>query len=108
METKFTPGPWEASISVLGEGTIFAGNDDIALVYVTDGADEPKAYPAAANAHLMAAAPDLLASLKEMLDVYWGAGDGQKPDPECIIAAKAAIAKAIGTEPFPGKSHFGG
>jgi len=56
MTSQHSLGPWEASISVLGEGTIFAGGDDIALVYITDGADEPTTYPAAANAKLIACA----------------------------------------------------
>ena len=38
----------------------------------------------------------LYAALETMLAVYWGRGDGQEPEPDCIIAAKAALSKARG------------
>lgn len=50
-----------------------------------------------ANAHLLAAAPDLLAALIMFLDEYANGLNGDDPDrnarPE-VIAARAAIAKA--------------
>ena len=42
---------------------------------------------------------DLYAALEIMLAVYWGKGDGYEPDPGCIIATKAALAKARGEQP---------
>lgn len=37
---------------------------------------------------------ELAASLKEMIAVYWGEGDGEEPAPACIQRAKAALAAA--------------
>lgn len=33
----------------------------------------------------------LRASLTEMLEVYWGSGDGHEPPPSCILRARAAL-----------------
>lgn len=30
-------------------------------------------------------------ALKEMLEVYWGTGDGQVPPPACVTRAQAAL-----------------
>jgi len=49
-----------------------------------------------ANARLISAAPELLASVNELLAIYWGDGDGQQPEPECILRARAALSKATG------------
>ncbi len=35
----------------------------------------------------------LLTELRNMIAVYWGEGDGEEPLPDCIIRARAAIAK---------------
>ena len=87
MATKHTPGKW------------WAGSDDDAhMVYVTTedgveavadaGRDDGDAEAEAANAQLMAAAPDLLAALTAFLHA----------DPDVfadeMAAARAAIAKA--------------
>ena len=47
------------------------------------------------DADLIAAAPDLLAALKEMVEAY-ASDDGISPEPTAILAARAAIAKAEG------------
>ena len=36
----------------------------------------------------------LVAALKEMLEVYWGDGDGQEPAPAVIVKAKDALSRA--------------
>lgn len=36
----------------------------------------------------------LVASLGEMMGVYWGAGDGDLPEPGCILRARAALTAA--------------
>ncbi len=94
-DPKFTPGPWEAH-----DTGVFAGRDCIA-VCDTDNATDA-VYRA--NAHMMAAAPELLASLVEVREMLWG-----RPDitgrlrplmgfAEQAIAdrAQAAINKALG------------
>jgi hypothetical protein len=38
---------------------------------------------------------ELKASLAEMVDIYWGEGDGQEPAPICIQRAEAALAEQV-------------
>lgn len=98
-----TPGPWEAvPTHYPQENSIQAGNDEIALVYATDGADEPKNFPGAANALLIAAAPSLLAAVKQSAVwlEYAAENDpiGTNLANARLLAAecRAAIAKATG------------
>jgi hypothetical protein len=95
-----TPGPWNVTFAApgktkievnVGAGIFTPQSREVAMTF-RDGfrPDEQKA-----NAHLLAAAPNLLASLREMLEAYWGEGDGSPP-PEFIKRAQAAIAKAEG------------
>ena len=49
----------------------------------------------AADAYLIAAAPELLGSLEKMLAVYWEDGDGANP-PQLILDAQTAIRRAKG------------
>jgi hypothetical protein len=115
MSATFTPGPWvvtrnhpdpetakslveiqsKATTDALGD---FWSGTDIATIYAAD----PDKYPErAANARLIAAAPELLEALREILDLCavgdvdentealgWGA---------VIRDAKAALAKATGS-----------
>lgn len=37
----------------------------------------------------------LKTSLAEMVDVYWGEGDGIDPPPHCILRAQAALAEEV-------------
>lgn len=90
MNTKHTPGPWEMNVG-----------QDGAVVYHPDQgtiADIPmdlSAHPH--NARLIAAAPELLEALRELLNA---------PDPDevedatprfrAVMKAHAAIAKATG------------
>lgn len=72
--TSHTPGPWKA---VNRPYTTRAGErrddwrvegargDELVELYASDGADEPTSFPSAANAHLIAAAPELYAVLKQ-------------------------------------------
>lgn len=90
-EVKHTPGPWHTA----GEQgvQIRSKRDQIAKVWTMRG-NEWKA-----NARLLAAAPELLAALKGMLEVFgdeFGIGDSSVCDD-----ARAAIAKATGTENEP-------
>lgn len=77
-----TPGPWH--LHDLEENTV-CGPDHLAIGITEARARKPEVN--SANARLIAAAPDLFASLKEMLDLYiW--------DSDASDRAKAAIAKA--------------
>lgn len=94
--TQHTPGPWQiwAEITAISRNpctghTISRGDD----VFICDAVGT-----SAANARLIAAAPDLLAALRQAYSVLM---DG-KPDEaddykaEAREAARAAIAKATG------------
>ena len=106
METKHTPGPWhvghlgsESSCqcrSVVDEG--YAGG--ICTVHVDNGKlvgeggnDAPSRDEAVANMHLIAAAPDLLEALRQML--VNSESDG-KEYRDCHKKALSAISKAEG------------
>ena len=88
---KHTPGPWRIGLC----------NDDSKLQIITsDG--QHLAYieqdPIRPNAYLIAAAPDLLESLREMLPIVHDAMNADDDDVIGKIAyrASAAIAKAEG------------
>lgn len=88
-----TPGPWEAhwipghfsepSIGIYGDG----GRRAVALIH--------SATRAEANARLIAAAPELLASLQGILELAKFDGAINPLYDEHFSAARAAIAKAL-------------
>lgn len=98
---KHTPGPWRVFISTSGSQIIGIGElDGQGIADCGFGVWRGGSAEAFANARLIAAAPDLLAELRNMVEVFWGLaddrnGDGGEP-PSCIVAARAAIAKAEG------------
>lgn len=95
MQTKHTPGPWH-----IGVRTYHAGRD----VYGPKGepvavADQDITLPeeSAANARLIAAAPELLAALVALVgEADLGEVDLDDDDRAKLDAARAAIAKATG------------
>lgn len=101
-ETKHSPGPWKLAYDKGSNRDIMTNNARVAtawLAYVT-----PEEYHA--NAHLIAAAPDLLEALRE-LDAAIDDEALYEPDDdehakaldrliEAQKAARAAIAKAEG------------
>jgi len=120
-EAKHTPGPWTVALArdenipledhrIVADGRIIASVDNRAFRYgeglrVTDrGLAE-----GVANAHLMAASPEMLAALRDFVTAMekWGDWDegcfyyGGKAAPELrsrIKSARAAIAKAEGRQ----------
>ena len=122
MTTKHTPGPWEKEHTTLqivrgimmpddvGTWQISEKNDTGSVVaYVPSGEDAPSKWsnPASddyktsqiANAHLIAAAPDLLAALEGIQhgDCWCGMGIGNpmfSGHSNACLAVSAAIAKA--------------
>lgn len=105
MESKHTPGPWTISQQVNKHG---------ATVYTIGGDNNAPAgtvlpWPVASDgirrvedAHLIAAAPDLLEAVRAlfaecaMVHKHWGENCNQKAASAAIESAKAAIAKAEG------------
>jgi hypothetical protein len=94
-ELKHTPGPWEVvgSNGTVGVGLrIFADTRFIGFV----GNSDEEAEQCSANAHLIAAAPDLLDILVRAKDVI-EALDGTSVENEKLVDDyRAAIAKAEG------------
>ena len=104
----FTPGPWDDASRYDNISTIriFAGNHYIATV----GGPDDDFSETDANAHLIAAAPDLYAACKRALAFKFGLGDltlacaPGETDRECVnrhhreatALLEAAIAKAEG------------
>lgn len=84
--SKHTPGPWVASLT-LGYGE--AGEHGIPIAREKDDLLVAHVY-GAANARLIAAAPDLLEALELVVDITERAGLG------AVLNARAAIAKAKG------------
>ena len=81
---SYTPGPWKATAS---NGIVAADGKSVAAISSNSSRNWSVKQ---ANARLISAAPDLLASL-EALARHW-----DKPAPEDVINARAAIAKAKG------------
>ena len=98
---KFTPGPWfhhGPSGSEHTAGGFIKSSDDrnssplICSIYGTGG------QPHKANANLIAAAPDLLEALEQMIDEYGTAGDGWPRNNKVLRDARTAISKARGQQ----------
>ena len=68
-ESKHTPGPWEIRKSGFIMAPDGAGQgDDVYIAEILIGPDSPEVDEAKANARLIAAAPELLAALCEIMD----------------------------------------
>ena len=108
-ETKFTPGPWQYRFKTIKDDWGEVRRHDGRLVakcvfgwWTDDELNEHrknKTDPAAANASLIAAAPDLYAALKDLDDAFCGENRTKEDrfrSRQAIIAARAALAKARG------------
>ena len=104
-QPKHTPGPWFAKRA--GDGGYFewyVGRDGENCSIAEDITDPVTRDPSEANAHLIAAAPDLLEALKAIISddmedqkTAQEFGGFVLPD-ELRTAARAAIAKAEGRD----------
>lgn len=88
---KGTPGPW----IVDAYGDVTANGEDVARI-ASSGEEA-----AAADARLIAAAPDLLEALQDLMPAFESRlGDFENAEwNDCWNKAVAAIAKAIGEQP---------
>ena len=91
-----TPGPWDRNIKPASKyPTVWSGrNTHVAYVAVSAAMDDAEIE---ANIRLIAAAPELLAALEELLaHIEWRRGRaGEKTGPQdCTHRARAAIVKA--------------
>ena len=109
MTTKHTPGPWLSRTTPTSAGLchiVSAADWRGAFIYgdrIREGVDDalPKAQELAANARLIAAAPDLLEALQVMVRDYTAshADDGSLEMQPAILQASQAIARATGEQP---------
>jgi len=92
MKATFTPGPWRVERG-LHDAAIRSAHFHIALV--TSGLDDDPSQPTfAANARLIAAAPELYAWMRKELADYDDMGhDGS--DCDCVSCVRVAEARAI-------------
>lgn len=106
MKTTHTPGPWEADVHMGRDGFTIADmiEPSICEMVSSHSPEEVKA-----NAHLIAAAPDLLDALDRLVEDLIEAhadeldNDHHGDGPSClycrnIARARAAIAKAGGAQ----------
>jgi hypothetical protein len=63
--SKHTPGPWKVSHEANGQWTIFAENYDVTSIPDDPDYGRPSEDPA--NARLIAAAPEMLEALKQVV-----------------------------------------
>ena len=96
-EPKWTPGPWAVETRDKETWVVaYCGDDDPWFVcnpelYIGPG----KTDRAPANAHLIAAAPDLYEAMDGLHSWFGEEGDGRDIS-ALLIAARAALAKARG------------
>lgn len=92
MSTQHTPGRWEIGPHqrIISGGWSIRIADGSAIAYVL-GEKNPELQ---ANARLIAAAPELLEALKQIVDAADGGGWNQLD--ASFLKARAAIAKATG------------
>lgn len=91
MKFKGTPGPWTGK----DVGICRQDRAGLQLGFIMTH-DENRVAECAANAHLIAAGPDLLEALQELVFLYEH-GEGCRELTE-YKRAKAAISKAMGEE----------
>ena len=92
--SKHTPGPWEIKYHPDPCYRYISGPEHIALAQVVWRVEEEDRSPdCEANAHLIAAAPELLEALEMMLEMSEMGGFGKAAAED---VARAAIAKAKG------------
>lgn len=89
-ETNHTPGPWDAHLKADGDYQIRFGNRGNWLAEVFDD-NEPFEGRTAADASLIAAAPDLLEALRTM-----ELAESLSEIEEALRVGRAAISKAEG------------
>jgi hypothetical protein len=94
METKHSPGPWKLS---LPDETAVASFDGTEIAAVQGDYDDDDVWPVmAANARLIAAAPELLAACKAALAEVQRTISSHTSFNNTVDVLEAAIAKAEG------------
>jgi hypothetical protein len=107
MNTQHTPGPWKPRSYPNAQGDIWIdceaysneklGTGPLGGTLATAHRNGTGNGSADANARLIAAAPDLLEALVEMMREYEPLNEDHAERSDAVILARAAIAKAKGT-----------
>lgn len=98
--SKHTPGPWhvyEDCNKVAAHGAKYPAIGTMGTYFTESITDSLGEFYNSADALLVAAAPELLQSLQEVVQYFDAAGDGCFSDTQ-LAKARAAIAKATGGE----------
>lgn len=104
MTAKHTPGPWSVCEHSWCETSIRAPSTDHALCrldinHATEESQEADEAQMAANARLIAAAPELLEALKACAAVCAGETMNKRGLVSALEQARAALAKCEGVKP---------
>ena len=92
---KFTPGPWNNMPKT--EYVPICKQDEVGLALgFINSTNLERTAEGKANAYLIAAAPDLLEALEQMIDEYGTAGDGWTRNNKALRDAREVISKARG------------
>lgn len=94
--TQHTPGPWEVSYRDLSVQIYGANGSGIGEVYGWSAGSQAVQQEAFANAHLIAAAPAMLAALRAMVGVTINSGQVSDDMAPALEMALAAIKQATG------------
>ena len=99
-ETKHTPGPWEVTDNTAdgyGQLVVDSMHGAVAICYTAERGIPGAPSECGANAHLIAAAPELLAALRAAEEWADYIDDDENRVPiDMRLAMRAAIAKATG------------
>ena len=98
-EKEWTKGPWHVDEQNCHAGNVATCHGDADTWFEVWSPNWSEGIDQEANAHLIAAAPELYEALDELADLMQGVIEGDyKPDSFTLQVAKAALAKARGEE----------
>ena len=103
-EARFTPGPWLSlnmqKADPLGGKRWEVWVDTLSVARISGGFSKPDSSEAEANAHLIAAAPDLFAALEALREHHCDGVCYADEDHTTVLAqVAAALARARGETP---------
>lgn len=90
-----SPAPWVTD-NDRSPAKIMAGDDCIAMVYLTDPTTKKRDDVHTGNARLICAAPELLALVRVLRDRVMDDLDRDSPNPLCVTQADALLEKIDG------------
>ena len=99
---KFTKGPWKMVENSWEYTTIYSNDSEICTLNINDATEDNEielSQVMEANAHLIAAAPDLYEALEEIINSEWMVTHDWGGDRNSVMEkGRKALAKARGKE----------